>query len=170
MYTERLALRRFTADDWADLHEYLLDEGVVRYEPYPPQTEEQCKAIAKDRAASKEYWAVCLKENGKLIGNLYLLEKEQRNWEIGYVFNRAYQHKGYATEAVQAIVRYAFVKQDAHRITAYCNPENKPSWTLLERVGFQLEGHFRKNVYFHCDQFGAPIWQDTYIYGLLADD
>ncbi|MGE5559585.1 MAG: GNAT family N-acetyltransferase [Chloroflexota bacterium] len=32
--TDRLVLRRFRPDDWRDLHEYLSDELVVRYEPY----------------------------------------------------------------------------------------------------------------------------------------
>lgn len=169
METERLILRRFVRDDWKDLYEYLSDENVVRYEPYPPMTPEQCKTAAKNRASSDDFWAVCLKESGKLIGNIYLAKAEQDNWEIGYVYNQAFQRKGYASEAVQAMTTYAFLHCDAHRIFAQCNPENVASWKLLERVGFRREGHLRKNVYFNCAKNGTPLWQDTYIYGMLKE-
>lgn len=162
METNRLYIRRFTADDWSDLYEYLSDAEVVKYEPYSPLTEAQCKEAAKLRAASKDFWAVCLKD-GKLIGNVYLAEKAQANWELGYVFNRAYQGKGYAAEAVTTLVDQVFGKHAGHRIYAECNPENRSSWRLLERVGFQREGHLRKNVYFQCTTAGTPVWQDTYI-------
>lgn len=168
--TERLDIRRFTADDWKDLHEYLSEERVVRYEPYLPFTEEQSREAAADRAVSKDFWAVCLKENGKLIGNVYLAEGEQQNWEVGYVFNYAYQKKGYATEAVKALMDKIFRENNAHRIYANCDPENHDSWKLLEGVGFHREGHLRKNVFFHCAADGAPLWKDTFIYGYLKDD
>ena len=51
MKTERLHIRRFTANDWQDLFEYLSDLRVVQYEPYLPMTEAQCKEVAKQRAA-----------------------------------------------------------------------------------------------------------------------
>ncbi|MDH6365420.1 ribosomal-protein-alanine N-acetyltransferase [Enterococcus sp. PF1-24] len=167
METQRLYIRPFKETDWQDLYEYLSDEKVVHYEPYSPQTKEECQKIAIKRANSTEFWAVCLKSEDKLIGNIYLAEKEQQNWEIGYVFNRSYQKQGYASEAVKAVVKETFAK-DGHRISAYCNPENTDSWKLLERIGFQKEAHLRKNVYFNKDQAGQPLWQDTFIYAQLA--
>lgn len=170
MVTTRLVIRRFAINDWPDLHEYLSDERVVKYEPYPPFTEEQSKQAAEHRAMSEDFWAVCLKETGKVIGNIYLSEQEQQNWEIGYVFNFSYQHKGYATEAAKALIEMVFCDKSAHRIYANCNPENSPSWKLLERIGFQKEAHLRKNVYFNCSVDGVPLWQDTLIYGLLKEE
>lgn len=170
MKTERLNIRRFTSEDWLDLYEYLSDTRVVKYEPYPPLTEAQCKEAAKHRATSKDFWAVCLQENDKLIGNVYLSEKEQANWEVGYVFNFAYQNMGYATEAVKALLAKIFSENTAHRVFANCDPENNPSWKLLERIGFHREGHLRKNVYFHCSEDGQPLWKNTFIYGLLKEE
>jgi len=170
MITDRLHIRRFIADDWAELYEYLSDKRVVEYEPYPPLTETQCKEAAEHHAKSKDFWAVCLKANNKLIGNVYLSEKEQGNWEIGYIFNFAYQNMGYATEAAKALISTIFSENNAHRVFANCDPENVPSWELLERIGFQREAHLRKNVYFHTSEGGLPLWKDTFIYGLLKEE
>lgn len=170
METQRLLLRSFADDDWADLYEYLSDEEVVRYEPYPPLTEAQCREECERRAASDAFWAVCLRDGGKLIGNVYLAEGEQLNWEVGYVFNRHYQNKGYATEAVTALINVLFTEHRAHRVYAQCNPDNAGSWKLLKRIGFRREAHLKKNCYFHLDGDGAPIWQDTYIYGILQEE
>lgn len=121
-------------------------------------------------AASDDFWAVCLGNNHKLIGHVYLSGKEQFGWELGYVFNYAYQRNGYATEAVRALIDMVFADKDARRIYANCNPDNVPSWKLLERVGFRPEGLLRSNVYFNCNANGTPLWQDTFLYGLLKEE
>lgn len=168
--TERLLLRRFHPDDWRDLCEYLSDEEVTRYEPYAPMTEEECQSIALERAASDAFWAVCLQENHKLIGNVYLAKGDQWTWELGYVFNRTYQKRGYAREAVSALLRATFYEQGAHRVFAQCNPENIASWRLLEALHFRREGHLLRNVYFRTQPDGTPLWQDTYVYAMLREE
>lgn len=76
METGRLFLRRFTPDDWRDLHEYLSQEAVVKYEPYETFNEDASKQEAAKRAENSGFWAVCLKDNGKVIGNIYLSKQE----------------------------------------------------------------------------------------------
>ncbi len=78
--------------------------------------------------------------------------------------------KGYATESCRRIIDYGFNHLKARRIIAMCNPENKSSWKLLERLKVRREGHLKKNIYFKCDQEGRPIWNDTYEYAVLADE
>lgn len=168
--TQRLTVRRFTPDDWKDLHEYLSDPMVVFYEPYDVLTREECESEAMRRSSDRAFWAVCLKENNKLIGNIYLSMREFNTWELGYVFNRSYQGKGYAFESVSAVVNYAILHCAAHRITAMCNPDNKKSWKLLERLKMRREGHLVQNVYFKRDGNNHPIWQDTYEYALSSSE
>ncbi len=168
MDTERLTIRRFAPEDWRDLHEYLSREDVVRYEPYEPFTEEQSKAEAVRRAEDESFWAVCLREDGKLIGNLYLAERDFGTWELGYVFNADYHGGGYAAEAARSVISHIIRTRNARRIAAMCDPLNMPSWKLLERLGFRREGHLRQNVFFKKDASGNPIWKDTYEYALLA--
>lgn len=171
--TERLILRKFTCEDWKDLYEYLSQEKVVKYEPYGVFSEEKCKQEAINRAKQDVFWAVCLKENGKLIGNIYFQQQEPKElltWEIGYVFNPLYYGNGYATESCKRMLVYGFEQLLAHRIVAMCNPENTSSWKLIERLNMRREGHLRKNIYFNFDELGKPIWNDTYEYAILMDE
>lgn len=168
--TDRLLLRRFRPEDAADLYEYLSQPETVRFEPYGVFTAEQAAQEAADRAASPDFIAVCLKDTGKLIGNIYLHDDGNGNFELGYVFNAAFLHRGYAFEAARAALNSAFVQLDTHRVYAMCDPQNAPSWRLLERLRMRREGHLRKNVFFQCDAAGQPIWKDTYMYAILREE
>jgi [ribosomal protein S5]-alanine N-acetyltransferase len=170
--TDRLILRRFSSEDWKDLYEYLSQEVVVKYEPYDILNEDECKQVAVNRSQNDAFWAVCLKTNNKLIGNIYFQQQEPKEfltWEIGYVFNPKYQGNGYATESCKEILKYGFNQLNAHRIIAMCNPENLASWKLLERLNMPREGHLRKNVFFKYNEQRNPIWNDTYEYAVLKE-
>jgi len=168
--TERLLIRKFEPGDWKDLYEYLSDERVVKYEPYDIFTEEGCKNEAISRSNNCDFWAVCLNDTKKLIGNIYLSEQNFNTWELGYVFNFDYHGKGYAIEAARALVEHAFKNHGARRIVAMCNPLNTPSWKLLEKLGMRREGHLIQNIYFKVNEMGQPIWSDTYEYGVLISE
>lgn len=59
---------------------------------------------------------------------------------VGYWIGATHAQNGYMTEALQAVVRYAFTELDLSRIEAACLPENKASRAVLERTGFKYEG------------------------------
>lgn len=168
METDRLTIRRFSPGDWQDLYEYLSQEAVVRYEPYTVYTENECRQEALKRSSRSDFWAVCLKASGKLIGNLYFAKKQWDTWELGYVFNADYHGHGYATESATALLDDAFRHQNARRVVALCNPENTASWMLLKRLGLRREGHLIENIAFKKDKEGRPIWCDTYEYAILS--
>lgn len=170
METKRLMIRPFTPTDAEDMYAYLSREAVVRYEPYPPFTREQAAEEAARRAADPSFHAVVLKDTGRLIGNVWFAPGEWETWELGYVFHDAYWGRGYAAEACHAVLEDAFASGNVRRVIAMCNPENAASWRLLERLGFTREGYLRQNVFFCRDEKGAPIWQDTYEYGLLPGE
>lgn len=170
IFTKRLLIRRFAASDWKDLYEYLSDEEVVKFEPYEVFTEEQARKEAGSRETNEAFYAVCLKDSGKLIGNLYLSRGDFETWELGYVFNRRYQGRGYASESAGRLVDHAFGQLGARRIIAMCNPANISSWKLLERLNMRREGKLLQNIYFKLDENGAPIWLDTYEYAILKSE
>jgi RimJ/RimL family protein N-acetyltransferase len=170
METERLIIRRFLPEDGEALFEYLSREAVVQYEPYGVFTHEGAQAEAARRAGDMNFWAVCLKDTGRLIGNLFLAPGEFETWELGYVFHDDYQGKGYATEAARAMTDELMRSGKARRIVAMCNPKNTASWRLMERLGMRREGHFREKVWFRLDSDGTPIWQDTYAYAILRSE
>ena len=171
--TQRLVIRRFLPSDGDDLFEYLSDEETVRFEPYGVFSLEQVRIEAARRSADTAFRAVCEKDTGKLIGNIYFCQQEPEQfstWEIGYVFNRRFGGAGFATEATLAMMRYGFETCGAHRIEAHCDPLNVRSWKLLERVHMRREGHFLKKAFFNRDPSGQPRWHDAYAYGILEEE
>lgn len=167
--TNRLFIRNFHPNDWEDLYDYLSQPETVAYEPYEPFSLNEAKHEAQRRSNDTNFYAVCLKESGKLIGNIYLAKQDFNFAEIGFVFNSLFGSMGYATEAAKAMIDKLFSEDDVHRIFAECNPENEKSWKLLERLNFKREGHLKQNIYFKQDQKENPIWQDTYIYAILNE-
>lgn len=165
--TGRLILRRYRESDLQDLFEYLSDPEVVRFEPYKPKTLEETREDLAWRISTDEMAAVELKSGGKLIGNVYLGWRDFNSLEIGYVFNRRYWGQGFASESCRALIGLAFGR-GVHRVFAECDPQNEPSWRLLEALGFAREGHLKQNIYFWKDEGGRPMWKDTYVYGLLG--
>lgn len=71
METVRLILRRYVTSDFQDLYEYLSDSEAVKFEPYKPMTQVEVKENLDWRIATDEMIAVELKENHKMIGNIY---------------------------------------------------------------------------------------------------
>ena len=171
--SERLCVRSFRNSDWQDLYEYLSHKEVLKYEPGDVSSKEDCIKLAGERSQGDSFWAVCLRENNKMIGHVYFCQKEPGEfltWEIGYIFNPAYYGQGYATEACRRILQYGFKQLGAHRIIALCNPENGASWKLLERLDMRREGHLIKPAYFRKTPDGKPIWHDAYQYAILSDE
>ena len=161
--TARLRLRRYRESDLMDLYEYLSDPKVVEHEPYLPMTLEEVRENLTWRISTDEMIAVEEKATGKMIGNVYLGKREFDALELGYVFNANYWCRGYARESCEALINLDF-RNGIHRIFAECDPNNPNSWKLLERLGFEREGHLKQNVWFWKDEAGNPIWKDTYLY------
>jgi len=171
--TERLFVRRFKPGDWADLREYISKETVMCFEQPWDTSDEGCRTTAAELAKGHSFWAVELKETGKMIGHLYFSQiqpKEFLTWEPGYIFNDDYHGRGYTTEACRGILDYGFRHLGAHRVIARCSPENIPSWRLLERLQLRREGLSLQCVTLRKTPRGRPIWMDEYLYAILADE
>jgi len=164
--TRRLVIRKFEKEDWKQLYEYASDPEVRRYIPNGAYTEEEAQKFVKENMGDRpEKFAVVLKSENKLIGHMYF-----HNWfapqtyEIGWVFNKAYQNNGYATEAAKALVDYGFEVLKLHRIIATCQPENYPSWRVAEKIGMTKEAHNRKCI------LTDDGWWDELFYAILEED
>lgn len=112
--------------------------------------------------------ALVEKETNTVIGDigLHFLDTDPLNAqvEIGYTLHPNYHGKGFAFEALQAVISYLFKSLNKHRIVASVDPNNLPSIRLLKKLGFKKEGHFSKSLYFK----GA--WVDDVIFALLKQD
>jgi RimJ/RimL family protein N-acetyltransferase len=60
--------------------------------------------------------------------------------EIGYRIEPGYRRRGYATEAVQALMAWASSAHGIHRFRASVSPDNTPSLKLIHRFGFHQTG------------------------------
>ena len=171
--TERLILRKFRREDSNDLFEYLSSPEIYRFEPGDPITIEQSRMLCIERSRGNNFFAVETKLQHKVIGHLYFEQiqpSEFMTWELGYIFNPKYQGKGYCTEASRRIIEYGFHDLHAHRITAFCDPQNPASWLVLEKLGLKREGFFKEKAFFRRDEENEPIWHDCYAYGILDKD
>jgi RimJ/RimL family protein N-acetyltransferase len=91
-------------------------------------------------------WFVTLKDGSQLIGRLSAGPntngKTERSAapEVAYVFGKPYWGKGYATEAVRALIRYGFEHTTWPEVVAAIVPGNVASRRVLEHLGFDSEG------------------------------
>lgn len=167
--TARLILRPFEEKDYDDLYEFLSQRREDQFEAYPGITYENGREHLAYRLGSGDFFAMELKDTGKVIGNIYYGPRDFDAREVGYIVNKNYQRKGYASEALKAVLARGF-KNGLHRAYAECDPRNQCSWALLEKCGFRREALLRQNVWFRKDDRGNPIWQDTYVYALLVGE
>ena len=83
-------------------------------------------------------WLVVLRESGENAGwvSLRIPEREPGAGEVGYTLLAEFRGRGYATEAVSALLDEAFTIARLQRVCAYCVPQNLASIAVLERLGF----------------------------------
>lgn len=171
--TPRLILRRFRPEDWQDLKEYVLRPEVLEFEPPYPTTDEGIQEMAAWLAESPDFWAVTLRESGKVVGQIHNGLRDQPAWNcrnLGYVMNPEWWGRGLATEAAARVMRHAFEELDCRRIYSGCNPKNIASWRVLEKLGMRREAHHIKGVAFHQDESGRLIFNDSYGYAILKEE
>lgn len=171
LQTQRLLLRRFKVSDMADEMAQQQDPQVVRYIRAPLSDAEAIRYfedfIKPYHGEESEQLAICvtLKDDNLAIGAIsFTLLSVDGIVEIGYRLKAQYHGKGYAFEAVNALVGFIFNELKAHKVVAYCDPRNLPSSRLMKKLGMQQEGLLRQHY-----KLGEQ-WNDELVYGLLASD
>lgn len=168
----RLIARRFGPRDLPSFVAMRNDPEVARYQSWESYTEAEGRHFLEElahRNPGEPGWhqfALELKDTGAFAGDcgLNILAHEPRLAQIGYTIARPWWNRGLATEAVLALVDYAFASFPLHRITASADPRNAASCRVLEKAGFVKEGHFRQSEWFK----GA--WVDDMLYARLRDE
>ncbi|WP_454016072.1 GNAT family N-acetyltransferase [Bacillus sp. Marseille-Q7846] len=163
---KRLLIRKFEFKDWEAVHEYTSDSNVMKYIPEGVFTEEDTRNLVnKNMGENAENFPVILIDENILIGHIVFHKYfGEHTYEIGWVFNPKYFNKGYASEAAQATLKYGFKEMKLHRIIATCQPENIPSYRVMEKIGMRREGYFKK-----CIPHGNEWW-DEYYYAILEEE
>lgn len=152
--TERLYLREMNQEDFPSLCKILQDKDVMyAYEHAFDDDEAQGwldKQIMRYRQYGFGLWAVILKETGEMIGQCGLTMQDCNNkqvLEVGYLFQKAFWHKGYASEAAIACKKYAFEVLHADEVFSIIRDTNIASQNVAKRNGMTVTDRFIKHYY-----------------------
>lgn len=143
--TERLILRELRPCDYGSLCGILQDEDVMYAYEGPFSDAEAQDWLASQIDRQKDFGmglnAVILKESGDMIGQCGLTMqhwKDETLLEIGYLFQKAYWHKGYATEAAIACKGFAFNVLNADSVCSIIRDTNIASQNVAVRNGMRI--------------------------------
>lgn len=167
--TERLVLRKITLDDKENVFAYFSDDEVTRYfgiENFTKLEEAEHIINAFNEGFEKKQairWGIALKDTNELIGSIgfHNISKNNSRVEVGYEITRKEWNKGYATEALRAVIEFLFNEVGFNRIGATIRPENVASQQLVKKLGFQEEGTLQDY------QFNRGSYYDLIMFSLL---
>ncbi|HEU4595476.1 MAG TPA: GNAT family N-acetyltransferase [Pyrinomonadaceae bacterium] len=150
--TERLTLRPPRMEDAAAIFEsYGRDEEVTRFLTFAPnQTLEQLEEFMRARLRKMEEgaaitWAITRRGDDTLIGMIEL-RLHGFKADVGYVLARRFWGQGLMTEALRAVVDFAFTLPGMYRVWAVCDVENVGSARVMEKAGMSFEGVLRRHT------------------------
>lgn len=167
--TERLVLTRLSIDDAPELFQLRSDPQVMKFiaKSLMISIDEALAIIEKLNNNVEQnislFWAIRLKGKKKMIGTscLWNIQLHNHRAEIGYELLPEYHRMGFISEAVSAVINYAFNELKFHSLEAYINPDNTASIGVATKNGFIKEAHFKENVFFNGG------YSDSAIYSLI---
>jgi RimJ/RimL family protein N-acetyltransferase len=137
----------------------------VRWLYYDAPTEAETRAWIEGILArpTETGTVLAVEHGGEVIGNVnVVVDPDNRQGEIGFVFHPDHQGHGYATEAARALIDHAFEHYGLHRVYGRLEPRNLASARVLEKLGMRREAHLIENEWIKGE------WQSEAIYALLA--
>jgi ribosomal-protein-alanine N-acetyltransferase len=149
--TARLHLREVTPRDWRAIYGYMSQRKSVRYcglfSAMKPWTKEYTREflgralLGQSECQRRKYrLAVCLRNSGRLIGDVGLVIKEPGVAAIDMTVTPDEWHKGYATEAVWALIKFGFQELGLDAIWALMDPRNTQAMSVLWKLGMSRRG------------------------------
>lgn len=173
IWTDRLLLRRFRLDDVDDVyHNYGSDPKVNQYICFAPcQTREGAQSFVQMHMDKYDVdldfygWAVVLQN--KVIGSvgLFHVDDTADACEVGASLGSRWWGRGIVTEAVKALIDFAFHEIGAHRVYASHHIDNVGSGKVMLKSGMKREGIMREA---QKNQDGS--FSDLVLYAILSTD
>ncbi len=168
--TTRLLLRKLSPDDTDALFKVFSDEKTTLHVPRERHddrsvTAEYIRNLIHGMSEAKSLvWAVVDKQDDRVIGTVSLFFKPDRVALIGAVLHSGYWGKGFATEALRAVIRFGFDELALIRMEGKCESSNTASEKVMQKLGMTYEGTLRKEVIIR------GVSRDARIYSLLIDE
>jgi RimJ/RimL family protein N-acetyltransferase len=158
--TERLRLRRSRPEDAEAISVYRSDPDVSRHQGWDRTDPDSVRADLEEMSGRAPgevggwvQFTVEERDEGRLVGDIGLSPAagEPGVIKVGYTMAPSSQGLGYATEAVGALVVYAFDTLGVEVVRAYAGADNIASIRVAEKVGLRLVERFE-----HHD--GNEVW------------
>ena len=150
--TQRLSLRLLHLDDAKDVYRYASDPAVAENTSWWPHksledaivfVESVVAKNSHDKGNLHHVWAIRLLDERQVIGTVSLVQDSEHIAHVDYALSRDYWRKGYMTEAVSAVIRWAFENVPLlEQIHSGCLTRNTGSVQVLEKVGFEIVGRY----------------------------
>lgn len=170
--TERLCLRAFRVDDLEAFVAYRSDPEVARYQswdsPYSMADAESLlssqRGLEFGRPGEGLQLAIVDRASEVVCGDclVRVVADQPETAELGVTLARASQGKGFATEALTAVLAELFEQRGMHRVFAEADDRNVRVRRLLERLGFRCEARLVEADWFK----GA--WSTVRLYAVLT--
>jgi ribosomal-protein-alanine N-acetyltransferase len=148
--TNRLILRPPSMDDApAIFQSYAQDDEVTRYlmwSAHRSLSETHAflrSCLAADQSGASRHWVITRKADHTVLG-MIVLRMEDFKADTGYVLAREEWGKGYMTEALRAVIDFAFTMKSIYRVWAVCDVDNVASARVMEKSGMVREGVLRR--------------------------
>lgn len=157
--TKRLCISPMTDEELRQLAEETTDQELRQ------AYEEMLEDSLNNREFRLWYtaWKICLKGNGQIIGTEGFKGPEDTySVEIGYGIDKDYEGNGYATEAVKALIEWAFTQENVYYIEAEAAADNVGSRKVLEKLSFQPDGMGEEGERFILEKTEA-MWMPIYM-------
>lgn len=158
--TERLILRHFLVDDAKFMHRWASDKEVTKYLLWYPHTNiKQTEAFIKsviDKSETHPYdWIIVEKSSGIPIGSIGIakIDEHSHKCEVGYCLAKAYWQKGFASEALSAVLSFMLNTEGFKEVYATHDIDNPNSGKVMQKSGM---------TYYNTDKIYNPI-KDEYI-------
>lgn len=145
--TERLILRTIDESDAALQARYLNTPTVMEHLGGVKELHEieakHAKAIALQASKGFSFLMLIEKATGDIVGHAGIKQVDNTNapnqgdHEIGWLIREDRWRRGYAHEAMVAVLEWAFGRVDAPHVVAITNPPNIGSWKLMEKLGME---------------------------------
>jgi [ribosomal protein S5]-alanine N-acetyltransferase len=169
--TRRLVLVPPQAGDAASILErYASDPDVTRFLGWQRhESVAETEAFVKFSAEEWQRWPagpylIRSREDGRLLGGTGFAFEGDHQAVTGYVLAKDAWGKGYATEALAAIVDVAR-QIGVERLYALCHPQHRASWRVLEKCGFQRDESWTRQV--ELPNLAPGVFQDVLCYAIV---
>ena len=168
--TERIIIRNFKQKDAEGLLEYLSNPRVNCFAGDRLCSEEAAWAYMQYSPKDMLRYAVSLKKDDFIIGDVFALRENEDTYNVGWHFNKRFEGKGFACEAAAGLLDYLFREAGARRIYGFVEDDNIRSKRLCERLGMRREGCFKEFVTFVNNPDASPKYEDTCVYAILEKE